>query len=294
MTEQQLPRATRCLAITHVRALMLAGSLICGLSVNTMATPTSQNENNNRAAFEAAQEAPWQEAMVDSGLESWQDRWFVDGHKATLKNLPNGLYYSAGPIADDHASHAVLWTRQSFEGDLKLEFDYTRMDTIDHYVNIVYLYATGAGPAPYVEDISAWSDLRQVPYMRMYYDHMNLLHISFAAFDNDPKATKESAYIRARRYPRSLFEGSFNKMEIKPDYAAVGLFEPGVQHHVTVIKRGNELLMKVQNPDEERYYQWDLSDVPNLNKGRIGLRHMNQRAGIYKNITICQAEPLSE
>ena len=293
MSEPQITRTAKLRAIVNLRALALTGTWIFGLSITSMATPASQNINENRDAFEAVQNAPWKEVMADSGSGSWEENWFIDGHKATLENSPNGLFYAAGPIAGDHASHAVLWTRQSFEGDLKLEFDYTRMDTIDHYVNIVYLYATGAGPAPYVEDISEWSDLRQIPFMRMYYDHMNLLHISFAAFDNNPEATKESAYIRARRYPRSLF-GSFSKMEIEPDYAALGLFEPGAPHHVTVIKRGNELMMKVKNPDEERFYRWQLNETRNLNDGRIGLRHMNQRAAIYKNITVSRTDPVKE
>ncbi|MGE9291841.1 MAG: hypothetical protein ACQKBT_12655 [Puniceicoccales bacterium] len=271
-----------------VRFAVIAGMLISGFSLQTMAQASTMEKDEMKALFEEAENAPWQEVMVDSGTGDWEDLWFLDGQKATLKNLSEGMYYSAGPIAGDNASHAVLWTKQSFEGDLKVDFEYTRMDTIDHYVNLLYLYATGSGPAPYVEDIAEWSDLRQIPYMKMYFDHMNLLHISFAAFDNDPSATKESAYIRARRYPRSLFGGSFNKMEIEPDYSAVGLFEPGVLHRVTAIKRGNQLWMRVRNPEEERFFFWDLSEIPEINEGRVGLRHMNQRAAIYKNLKISQ------
>ncbi|MBC2604403.1 hypothetical protein [Puniceicoccus vermicola] len=274
----------------NFRALALAVSMMSCFNTISMATPESQDDSDLRNTFDQARGENWTEVMRFSGREPWQDHWFLDGHKATLKNLPNGLFYSAGPIARDNASHAVLWTQQSFQGDLKLEFDYTRMDTVDHYVNLIYLFATGTGEAPYVEDISQWNDLRQIPYMKMYFDHMNLLHISFAAFDNDPEATKESAYIRARRYPRSLAGGDFSKMEIEPDYSAVGLFEPGITHHITVIKRGEELLMQVQNPTESRFFRWDLSQTPNLNEGRIGLRHMNQRAAIYRNISISQAE----
>ncbi len=92
------------------------------------------------------------------------------------------MLLSAGPIARDHASHCVLWTRESFHGDVKIEFDYWRMDTIQRWVNILYIQATGTGNGQYAEDISTWSHLRQTPFMRMYFDHMNLLHVSFAAF----------------------------------------------------------------------------------------------------------------
>ncbi len=243
-----------------------------------------------RPAYEEALKAPWQETFHDSGQDDWQDKWFLDGRKATVENTDEGMFFAAGPIAGDHASHAVLWTKESFEGDLKLEFDFTRMDTIYHYVCIVYLYATGAGPAPYTEDIEAWRNLRQIPFMRSYFDHMNLLHVSFAAFGNKSSDGKDSAYIRARRYPRSLFEGDFAKMALEPDFSAVGLFEPGVPHHVTFIRRGNEFFMNVENPEGEHLFRWDLSQMPSVNQGRIGLRHMYQRAGIYQNISVSQPD----
>ncbi|HBR95616.1 MAG TPA: hypothetical protein DEA90_15765 [Opitutae bacterium] len=183
-------------------------------------------------------------------------------------------------ISFDH-KHALNWLR---------DFDFTRMDTVDRFVCIVYLYASGAGPEPYTEDITEWNRLRQIPYMATYFDHMNLLHISYAAFNNKIDAGKDSAYIRARRYPRSLFGGQFDRMELEPDYTAIDLFEPGMEHHMTIIKRGEEMYMNVSNINEERLYYWDLSQVPGLQKGRIGLRHMWQRAGLYKNITVSQLE----
>lgn len=243
-----------------------------------------------RPAYNEILNANWRAVMIDTGQDDWTKEWFLDGHKASIKNTADGMLYAAGPIQGDNASHAVLWTHKSFEGDLKLDFDFTRMDTVDRFVCIVYLYASGAGPEPYTEDITEWNGLRQIPYMATYFDHMNLLHISYAAFNNKIDAGKDSAYIRARRYPRSLFGGQFDRMELEPDYTAIDLFEPGMEHHMAIIKRGEEMYMNVSNINEERLYYWDLSQVPGLQKGRIGLRHMWQRAGLYKNITVSQLE----
>ena len=253
-----------------------------------ISTHMIQAQEEYREAYNAALQADWEEVFDDSGQDDWQKKWFLDGHKATLNNSSEGMFFGAGPIAGDNGSHAVLWTRDSFEGDLKLDFEFTRMDTVDSYVCIVYLYATGAGPEPYVKDISQWNDLRQIPFMSSYFDQMNLLHISFAAFGNSPDAGEETAYIRARRYPRSLFGGKFAGMELEPDFAALGLFKPGVPHHVTVIRRGSDMFMNVTNPDEDRLYYWDVSQVPAVHEGRIGLRHMWQRAGLYKDISVSQ------
>ncbi|MDQ8194108.1 hypothetical protein QEH59_06715 [Coraliomargarita sp. SDUM461004] len=268
--------------LNHLRPLILL------LSTGSL-TIAQTNAEKHRPAYEQAINSHWQVKLTNSTHKEWNQNWFIDGYKATLKNTEKGFYYASGSIAGDNASHSVLWTHENFAGDLKIEFDYTRLDTIYQYVNILYLYATGAGPAPYVEDIEAWSDLRQIPYMSSYFNHMNLLHISFAAFDNSVDTGKESAYIRARRYPSSLFGGSFHKMAIPPDYTAVGLFEPGVLHHVTVIRKENDLFMNVQSPEESRLFYWDLTDMPALNQGRIGIRHMHQRTALYHNLTISEA-----
>ena len=86
----------------------------------------------------------------------------------------------------------VLWTKQSFKGDLKIEYDYTRLDNETRCVNILYIQATGSGEEPYVKDITEWNELRRVPAMKMYFDHMHAYHISYAAWRGD--------YIRGRRY----------------------------------------------------------------------------------------------
>ena len=60
----------------------------------------------------------------DSLTGNWQEKWFLDGRKATVKTSEKGLFFSGGTITklDDpqeyHAHHAVLWTHQIFEGDI--------------------------------------------------------------------------------------------------------------------------------------------------------------------------------
>ena len=53
----------------------------------------------------------------------------------------------AGPVPRENASHAVLWTKQSFAGDVKIEYEYTRTDDANQYVNILYIQATGSAAA---------------------------------------------------------------------------------------------------------------------------------------------------
>ena len=78
----------------------------------------------------------------------------------------------------------VLWTEDEFQGDVKIEYEYTRLDNETNCVNILYIQASGSGEAPYHEDITQWYQLAacRVLAMRMYFDHMHTYHISYAAF----------------------------------------------------------------------------------------------------------------
>lgn len=61
----------------------------------------------------------WQLAFENKATTPVSENWFIDGRQATLENDPRGLYFAAGPQEGDHASHAVLWTRQSFDLPVK-------------------------------------------------------------------------------------------------------------------------------------------------------------------------------
>jgi hypothetical protein len=242
---------------------------------------TEQDRTPKR--FEQLQARDWKRAMSDPCTGDWTEQWTLDGQRASIRNTPGGMIFAAGPVTQDHGSHAVLWTKQDFAGDVRIDFDFERLDTINRWVNILYIQATGAGPQPWVEDIQAWAHLRHIPRMSTYFSHMNLLHISYAAFGNDDNEPDD--YVRVRRYP--VGEGrSFHDIAVEPDYLKTGLFQPGVAYHMTVIKAGHELLMQVSGDDQQRLFAWDTSGFELLAHGRIGIRHMWTRCSRYANFTV--------
>ena len=233
--------------------------------------------------FVALKQQDWQEQFADDGTADWQQKWFLDGLRADIRNTPDGLVFSAGPVPDDHGSHAVLWTKADFAGDIRIEFDFTRLDTITRHVNILYIQATGKQKGPFTEDIAEWSTLRQVPRMSCYFDNMELLHISYAAIEN--KDDRIEDYVRARRYPTRP-DRAFTETDIPPDNFKTGLFIPGVTYHFTAIKTNEDLFLEVKNTDVRKLFHWPLGDVKPLTHGRVGIRHMWTRCSRYANICI--------
>ncbi|MEA2068412.1 MAG: hypothetical protein U9P12_04360, partial [Verrucomicrobiota bacterium] len=156
-----------------------------------------------------------------------------------------------------------------------------RLDDETRCVNILYIQATGSGEKPYVSDITEWNELRRVPAMKMYFNHMNTYHISYAAFPNDEDST---SYIRARRYmPNATgLKGS----DLEPDYYPEGLFKKGVPHKITVIKKARALFMRIENPEQVFYCHMTNPDLPSVTEGRIGLRHMFTRSARYRNFRL--------
>jgi hypothetical protein len=243
-----------------------------------------ETKDNIKEMFLILNKQNWKEVLFDSGTESWKENWFLDGKKALIKNTVKGMNFSAGPTFKDDSCHAVLWTRKEYEGDIRIEYDYTRLDSEKRCVNILYLQATGSGEEPYDRDISKWNQLREIPAMKMYFDHMNTYHISYAAYGNTNEIVP--GYIRARRYMASGLEGT----TLEPDYDPDGFFETGVPHKITVIKSGNNIYFKISNDKRELICHWHNTRFPSVNKGRIGLRHMYTRSSLYGNFRIFQLE----
>jgi hypothetical protein len=236
--------------------------------------------------FREAEKAGWKTAFADPCIKDWKKHWTLDGRKAKITNSDRGMDYYAGPKFGDDAHHAVLWTRQSFSGDLRVDYEFTRLDDSKQgAVVILYLLATGSGKGPYKKDISKWSGLRRVAAMKTYFNNMNTLHISYAAYAFRAKVGKKTAdYVRARRY--MPLEGKGLKgTELKPDYSRTGLFKRGVPHRITVIKRGRNVLMRVKNKDKEMFFHWKNTLAP-VSEGRIGLRHMYTRAARYRDFKV--------
>ncbi|MFU8780551.1 MAG: hypothetical protein ACNA71_05945, partial [Kiritimatiellia bacterium] len=180
-------------------------------------------------------DAEWEEAFHDPCTQNWNDKWTLDGKKATVKNSPSGMDFIAGPKAFDDAHHAVLWTRQEFSGDLKIEYEYTRLDNEHRMVNILYIHATGSGASGFGKDIQEWAEKRTVPAMRLYFRNMNAYHISYAAFGTK-NTVAGNDYIRGRRYISGPLQGT----ELDNEYEHTGLFETGVAHKITIVTRGRD------------------------------------------------------
>ncbi len=237
--------------------------------------------------FESAERVSWKPVFSFDGSEDWREHWFLDGLKAEVKSGGTGLEVVAGPTRDDDASHAVLWTKREFEGDIRIDYDYTRLDSVTQGVTILYLHATGKGEEPYVSDIAEWSQLREVPAMRVYFNNMKALHVSYAAYDM--KDDIGSEYIHARQYPtgagRSFVATGFGD-RIKVDR----LIEPGKTYRVTILKIGDKLLFssKEKGTGERKSFLWDASDRETLDRGRIGLRHMWTRSARYESFTVSE------
>jgi len=226
----------------------------------------------------------WQLCFTDELTEDWRDNWFLDGANAQITHSDAGMDFWAGPKAGDDACHAVLWTNRSFTGDIKIEYEFTRLDQTLQFVNIIYIQATGSGAPDYPTDISRWSNLRSVPAMHTYFDHMHTYHISYAAY-GEKNIEPNNDYIRARRYMPETSRG-LSGTDLHPDYFGTGLFAAGVKHKISIIKTAQELVMDIQNPETRMRCRWDPTPFPAVIEGRIGLRHMYTRGSRYRNFRI--------
>lgn len=235
---------------------------------------------SEKSTYENLLKDNWVEKFYDSGTTNWENNWFLDGTKAAINNTENGMDFYAGKTFLDDSCHAVLWTKESYEGDLKIEFEYTRLDREYRCVNILYLQATGMGEGPYEKDITKWNELRKVPAMRLYFEKMHAYHISYAAFTNNDQL--EQGYIRARRYMATQLDST----EIKPDYDPEDFFEYGIPHKMTVIKSGDHIYFNIKNKKKSLLCHWHNTQFPSITEGRIGLRHMFTRAARYKDFKI--------
>jgi hypothetical protein len=235
-------------------------------------------------AFQQLRQASWQEVFAAPGTGDWTRHWFLDGEQASITNTPDGMELRAGPTAGDDACHAVLWTQAAFAGDLKIEYEFTRLDQATEFVVILYLQATGSGTEPHEEDLAAWRELRKVPAMRTYFNHVNAYHISYAAFDHG-NTDPDNDYIRARRYLPESGKG-LEGTEVPPSFDRTGLFATGVPHQMTVIKSGQEIYLHIQGPGDPMLCHWRNTELPAIQAGRIGLRHMYTRSARYRDLRV--------
>ncbi len=275
--------AVSCTARGVFQAYFLVFVSCCGPLAIAQEPANSENPSISEVNTEFKQlaERHWREVFSDPGTGKWQKRWFLDGQRATVTNTPRGMELRAGREFGNDADHMVLWTKREFTGDIKIDFEYTRLDSATRGVNILYIQAIGSGVGPYAKDIAQWRSLRTVPSMRLYFGHIHAYHISYAAF---PNGNSTEDYIRARRYMPET--NGLRGTDLTPDYFNTGLFKTGIPHKVTVIKQGQELFMYIRNEDKQMLCRWKNTALPAIVSGRIGLRHMYTRAARYENLRV--------
>ncbi|MCK5276965.1 MAG: hypothetical protein KAK04_00480, partial [Cyclobacteriaceae bacterium] len=66
------------------------------------------------------------------------------------------------------------------------------------------------------------------------------------------------------------------------------LFIPGTKYHITIVKRGDKLFMKVEGDGKSKLFNWDYSGHTQITEGRIGLRHMWTRCSKYANFSVSE------
>lgn len=222
-------------------------------------------------AFEAADQREWKTIFSDDCTGNWQDQWFLDGEGfTTVTNTPEGMVLDA---VDDHM---VLWTDQSFQGDVKIEYEFTRVDEDGGGVCIIYIQATGRGDKGYEKDINEWSDYRESPGMGKYFRNMHLYHVSYAC-----------GYVRGRRYmPDIMKMNTFTELE--PEYVVddARFFKPGVTYQMTFIKTDRAIRMKAEGDGQVLHFMLNNEKCPPITEGHIGLRQMKTRQSRYKNFRV--------
>ena len=244
---------------------------------------------NSACCQKNSQESSWAKSELlfeYSGTNDWQSKWMLDGLRSKVVNSERGMELIAGPEHGNDTCHTVLWTKQSFQGNICIEYDYTRTDTTTRCVNILYFHATGAGSKEYPTDISLWNQKRIVPHMRTYFNHMKTYHISYAAFSAKAYSGTND-YIRLRRYDPD--NKGLKGTNISGDHFQTGLFKPNVTYHIKVIKYGSQIEMHIRNKEaelEKLVCKWDVSMFPTYESGRVGIRHMYTRSAVYKDIKI--------
>jgi len=263
------PEGTR-----HGTAFKVPIELYESLMFNDIYANSEEEETFNKL-YESAGKT----LFSDDCVRDWSEKWHLDGKIGYVENSEEGMDFHAGTEARNDAHHAVLWTRETFSGDLMIEYDWTRLDTRNEWVNIIYIESTGSGEGDFAKDVFEWNEFREVPSMRTYYNNTNTLHISYAAL-----SPEDGDYVRARRYRPDVGTG-LKGTDLGATYGT-GFFETGVKHHITIIKKGYDMYMKVSNDEQTELYLWNYSQHPEITEGRIALRHMYTRSSRYKNFVV--------
>lgn len=146
----------------RIHSFILSILLIASLSFSAIG---QEYHSDGMLQFKKLDKLKWEEVFYDFCTDDWKKQWTLDGKKATITLSNKEMEYKAGPNRRENASHAVLWTKQSFKGDIRIDYEYTKIDDVEEAVTIIYIQATGSGAEGYNKDISKWADKREIPAM---------------------------------------------------------------------------------------------------------------------------------
>ena len=228
---------------------------------------------------------PWQLVYENDFRTAPEPEWILDGLKGTVHYNHQGMVLNAGPKASNDSNNVVLWCPRPFSGDLKIEYQFTRLDTSTiESVNIIYLHALGSGKDEYVTDIMQWNELREIPAMRVYFNHMNTYHISYAV-----SLPEDVDYVRARRYLPETGRG-LDGTALFPEYHDTNFFHTGTTYQMTVIFYNSRLFMQVSDHEKSKLFWFDTTTLPSLSEGYIGFRQMWTRSSRYADFRVSTLE----
>lgn len=264
--------------IPYLTLVALSTAILSGCAVAETTSPSGGPAAQTTVLFQ------------DSMMDNWRQQWFLDGEKATVEHRPEGLFFSGGTVTkeDDpvayNAHHAVLWTKDSFAGDIRISYQMTRVDESDYGNTLLYIQAQGIGLPQYSKDIADRKDARRIPMMSTYFTYMDLISVSFR---------KD---IRIKRYPYSNQDGerldSRGIIPPRPDY--IGMI-PGKTYQVIADKKADTLRLQLRDAETNEEYldqTWDITQVDpsvepkTIREGRVGLRHMSTKQFIYKDFKV--------
>ena len=263
--------------------------ILISLLFANVVSALAQNKEYDKE-FNRLNNAPAKLAFYDDFSTLWTKNWHLDGKVARVIQQNNEIKVYAGEkvynedksLADEN--HLVLWTKKEFEGDIKIEYDFTRLDSSKYYwVNILYIQAQGCGEGVYKKDIFKWNKLRDIPGMHEYFNHMDAYHISYAVQPVPEEGKRE--YIRARRY-MPVWKKGLKGTNLKNEYYDSNLFKTNHTYHITCIKKGKEIYFNVKGDNRNETFYFNGSEFPAIEKGRIGLRQMFTRHSKYDNFKV--------
>jgi len=251
-------------------------ALIVAAFAGLFGRPAASAESDEEQSFQELQKRKWSEVFFDPCTGDWKKNWFLDGDDAVVSADKDGM------TIDATGGYAVLWTNRSFEGDVRIGYDFKRLDSHNKGVNILYIQAIGDGEDGHHEDITKWSQERADAAMSDYYNNMHTYHISYAAYG----WTDGKEYVRGRRYLPLAGRG-LEGTELAGSYEETGLFDqPGRWIHVTVIKTPRDLLVRFEHPEKTLVCHFRNEDKPPIERGRIGLRLMPGRKSLIKSFRV--------